>query len=759
MSDYNDKRVDVEEKVTGTAKYAGDLMFDNLLHLKVLRSPYAHAKIIDIDIQSATKSPEVVKAFTYKDIPGIAGQDKERPVLAKDTVRYAGDGVVLVAAENEDVAINALKQIKIKYQELPSVFEPEAALEPGAPIIHEDSNLVCHYKVRKGSVDIGFSEADLTIERTFSTHRVQHAAIEPEAAVAVPSIKGVTVYCPCKSPFNVRRVVAETLNMTVNQVRLIQTTVGGSFGGKDYDMSVMASRAALAAVITNRPCKIVYTREESTIEGTKRHPYKMTYKVGAKKNGKLTAMEISIIGDAGSYLSKSAMVAWRSAVEATGPYDIPNVKTDIKLAYTNNVYADALRGFGSPQVDYASELIMNELAQHLDINPYEIRRINALKNGSISATGQTMESVSLLKCIDELENYIGFDSVNKPIEEVDGNRKVRGKGIACIYRGESLGAGGEGIDTAGVTIHVQRDGSVTLYSGLSEVGQGGHTVLAKIAASILGIETSQISVSPVDTAYVPDSGPTVASRGTVLAGNAAKIAAEEIKEKITKVVSEYWNTTSNEYKFSKGNIYNPDNLGQFISFKDAVKLLYSKSRNAYGNGWWSAPELWWDFEKGKGDAYFSYVYGACGAEVEVDLYTGKIEVIRFVAVHDIGKAINQEEIKGQITGGVSMGIGYALLEDLNISQGVINHTNYDKYLIPTALDIHEIIPVIVEEASPQGPLGAKGLGEPATSIVAPAIINAISNALNVRIYNLPVDLESAMKSIEARSKVGVSKEN
>lgn len=759
MNDYNDIRVDVVEKVTGNAKYAGDLTFDNLLHLKVLRSPYPHALVKDIDIQTANKSPGVVMILTHKDIPGIACQDKERPVLAKDTVRYVGDGVALVVAENEDAAIDACKQIKVQYQELPSVFDPEAALASGAPIIHEDSNLVCHYKVRKGSSDRAFSEADLTIERTFSTHRVQHAAIEPEAAVAVSTLNGVIVYCPCKSPFNVRRVVAETLNMTVNQVRLIQTVVGGSFGGKDYDMSVMASRAALAAVLANRPCKIVYTREESTIEGTKRHPYKMTYKVGAKKNGKLTGMEISIIGDAGSYLSKSAMVAWRSAVEATGPYDIPNVKTDIKLAYTNNVYTDALRGFGSPQVDFASELIMDELAQVLNINPFELRRINALKNGSISATGQIMESVSLLKCIDELEKYIDFDTLDKVDKEVDGNRKVRGKGIACMYRGESLGAGGEGIDTAGVTIHVQRDGSVTLYSGLSEVGQGGHTMLVKIAAAILGIETSQISVSPVDTAYVPDSGPTVASRGTVLAGNAAKIAAEEVKEKITKVVSEYWNTNYNKYRFFKGNIYNPENSDQYISFKDAVKLLYDKSQNAYGNGWWSAPDLWWDFEKGIGNAYFGYVYGACGAEVEVDLYTGKIEVLRFVAVHDIGKAINLEEIKGQITGGVSMGIGYALLEDLNISHGIINNTNYDKYLIPTALDVHEIIPVVVEEASSLGPLGAKGLGEPATSIVAPAIINAVSNALNARIYDLPVNLEGVMNTLISKGKVEAFKEN
>lgn len=750
--------MDVLAKVTGRAKYSDDLKFERMLHVKVVRSPHPHARILGINSQKALEIPGVVAVYTAKDIPGIPGQPKERPVLAPEVVRYAGDGVALVAAETEQAAIAGAAAVEVLYQELPAVFDPEEALQPGAPVLHADSNLVCHHKVRKGDVKQGFREADIVLERELSTHRVQHVAIEPEAAVALPTLEGVTVYCPSKSPFNVRRVVAETLGITQSQVRLIQPAIGGSFGGKDYDMSVMASRAALAAKLSGRPCKMVYSREESIIEGTKRQPYKMKYKVGAKKDGRLTAMEITIIGDAGAYLSKSAMIAWRSAVEAAGPYVVPHVKTDVICAYTNNVYSDALRGFGSPQVDFASETVMDVLADELGLDPLELRRLNGLKSGSVSATGQVMEAVSLHECLDKLEEALDWKKRRVEIkEENKGTGKVKGLGLACIHRGESLGAGGEGIDTAGVTVQVQRDGSVTLYSGLSEVGQGGHTMLARVVSEILGINPQRIVVSPVDTAYVPDSGPTVASRGTVLAGNAARLAAEEVKGKLAGIAAKALGVEPEELTFADEKVFVRNDPAKMLPYEKVVALCYAKSQNAYGHGWWSAPELWWDHDKGCGKPYFSYTYGACGAEVEIDLATGKVDVLKFVAVHDVGNAMNREEVKGQIGGGVAMGIGFALMEDVKLRQGVIENTNLDEYLIPTSLDIHDIVPVIVEHPGLHGPLGARGLGEPATSIVAPAILNAIAHALGRRIYHLPADLEKVMAEIGQRKSDGFGK--
>lgn len=719
-----------------------------MLYLKVVRSPYPHARIINIDSSKALALPGVRAVFTAADIPGLAGQPKERPVLVPDVVRYVGDGVALVAAESEQAAVQGAAAVEVVYEQLPAVFDPAEALQPGAPLIHGETNLASHCKVRKGDVEHGFQEADLILERAYSTHRVEHAPLEPEAAVAVPALESITVYCPTNSPFQVRQVVAETLGWTQSQVRLIQPAIGGSFGSKCHDMSVLASRAALAAKLTGRPCKIVYSREESIIETTKRHPYKLKYKVGVKRDGTLTAMEITALGDAGAYLSKTPFVAGRSAVEATGPYVVPNVKTDVICAYTNNVCSDAMRGFGSPQVDFASELLMEELARELGLDPLELRRINGLKEGSVSATGQVMQAVSLDECLTKLEEAMNWTARRTELQRQKQEAKTaRGMGLACLYRGESFGSGGQGNDYAGATVQVQKDGSVTLYSSLSEVGQGGHTMLVKIVCEILGIKPGRVVVSPVDTSYVPDSGPTVATRGTVLVGNAIRIAALEVRDKLARHAAEVLEVSPSQLVFANETVYCQDEPSKSIPYGQVVALCYAKSHNAYGYGWWSAPTGRWDRELGRGEAYFSYVYGACAAEVEVDLATGKVEVVKFVAVHDVGKALNAGEVLGQIAGGVSMGLGYALMEDLGMSQGIIKHTNFDEYLLPTSMDMHEIIPVIVEHPGPDGPLGARGLGEPSTSIVAPAILNAIADALGTGIYDLPADLEKVLAGV------------
>jgi CO/xanthine dehydrogenase Mo-binding subunit len=364
-------------------------------------------------------------------------------------VRYVGDGVALVAAESEKAALKGVKAVKVEYELLEAVFDPEVALEPGAPLIHGDTNLAVHSKVCKGDVEIGFKEADLILEREYNTHRVDHAPIEPEVAIAVPTFEGVTIYCPTNSPFQVRQIVADTMGMPQSQVRLIQPAVGGSFGSKCYDAGVLASRAAIAAQLTGRPCKIVYTREESIVESTKRHPYKMKYKVGVKKSGELTAMEIKIIGDSGAYKSKTPFVISRSSIEATGPYVVPNVHTEAVCAYTNNVTSCAMRGFGSPQVAYASELLMDELAERLSIDPLEFRRINGLKENSLSATGQVMQNVSLDECIDRLEEKTEWFKRKAELKQQSKTENiVKGLGMACLYRGESFGSAGQGSDYA-----------------------------------------------------------------------------------------------------------------------------------------------------------------------------------------------------------------------------------------------------------------------------------------------------------------------
>lgn len=390
------KRLDAAVKAAGKAIYVDDMVLPGMVYGAVVRSPHPHAEIRSISAEKAEKEAGVLGVLTWKDIPGIIAQNLERPVLCSDRVRYIGDGVALVAAETLEAARRARRAVEVEYHLLPAVLSVEAALQPQAPLIHGESNIAGSHQVKKGDIKKGFAQAEVVVQGRLTTPRVQAMAIEPEAAVAHLSENGVTVYCPCKSPFNVRRVIAETLGVSVNKVRLIQTVMGGSFGVKDYDMSVLASRAALMAHIFHRPAKIVFTREESTEEGTKRHAYQMDYKIGATRQGELTAMEIKILSDAGAYKSKSIMVGWRSAVEAAGPYRVPNVHTESTIVYTNQVYSDAMRGFGSPQVDFACEVMMDELAEKLGIDPLELRKKNALREGDTNATAQTMENVTIL---------------------------------------------------------------------------------------------------------------------------------------------------------------------------------------------------------------------------------------------------------------------------------------------------------------------------------------------------------------------------
>ena len=750
-------RVDVLGKVTGEAKYAEDMVFPAMIYGAMVRSVIPHGRIVAIDPAAALEREDVLAVLTAKDIPGITAQPRQRPVLAEAFVRFHGDGVALVVATSQKGAREAARLVRVSYEELPAVFDVEEAVREGAYPIHGESNLEKVISLRHGNPESGFAQADLMVEREVSTQRVQHVAIEPEAAVGVPDSNGITVYCPSKSPFNVRKVIGETLDLPINKVRLISSTVGGSFGGKDYDMSVLGSRVALVARLFNRPCQMAYTREESIIEGTKRHPYKIRYKAGVRKDGKLTALKIDVLSDAGSYLSKSALVGWRSAIEAGGPYNIPHIWTDLSVIYTNQVYTDALRGFGSPQVDFGSEVLMDVLAEELGMDPLEIRRVNMLRDGDTHATGQVLSGVTISQCLDEMEAAVDYARTQEEIQAFNRNsektRKVRGMGISALHRGEALGAGGEGIDTAGANVHVEKDGSVTIYAGLSEVGQGCQTVMVRIVSEMLGISPSRCQVSVVDTDYVPDSGPTVASRGTVLAGNAVVDAVNQIKAKLTEALAqELWFKPSSEMVFENETIFMKDSPHKKVTFDQAVGLVYGQSRNLYGNGWWAAPKLVWNWETGQGDAYFNYVYGACAAVVEVDLDTGKVDVLRFIATHDIGTALNREEVYGQICGGVAMGIGYALTEEVSLKNGRITNPNFDAYLIPTALDVGQIEPVILEDYSAIGPLGAKGLGEPVTSIVAPAIANAVSQAIGRRVYRLPADLEQVLALIGEEKK-------
>ena len=747
---YN--RQDAYAKITGKAKYVDDLKFSGMLYVETVRSPYAHARILDIDSLEALKCKGVVGVYTAKDVPGRNQLPKDKPVLVEEVAKYMGDGIAIVVANTKIQAMNAAKIVKIEYEELPSVYDPEEALKKGASPVHGDSNYAAEHKTIKGDIDAGFADADIIIEREYSTQRAMHAAIEPDGAIVIPKGKGLLVYCPGKGPFNIKRAVAAACGLSENQVRLIQPIIGGAFGGKDIDINIIASRAAIAAMITGRACKMVWSREEVILEGTKKHPFKLKYKVGAKKDGHITAMEINGLVDVGAYISKSQATIWRATVEATGPYNIENISTTIVGAFTNNVYSDAVRGFGSPQVDFASESLISELAKELEMNPLEIRRINAYTEGSITATCQKLKSVNLIECLDKLEEV--FPLHEKSVFIPRG--KVRGRGISCIFRGEAMGAGFPIKDAASVNINIEKDGSIIVFSGISEMGQGGSNIVLQMISEVLGVSIENIKMSPLDTDYVPDSGATVGSRGTITSGNAAVVAAKDAKDRISKVIAKKWNVISQDLQFSNGNIF-PKDKSKHISFKDAINLCYKEMPGVYGYGWWSLPSVWWDFEKKCGEAYASFNYGACGAEVEIDLTSGKVEVINLVAIHDVGRILNEPEVKGQIEGGVIMALGFTFTEEVVIEKGILKTKNFDRYLLPTTLDVHNLSAIPIEARPGTNPLGVKGVGESSTATVAPAVINAIEDALGVRIRNLPADLESVFAAIEESEKSGYIK--
>ncbi|MCX6143696.1 MAG: xanthine dehydrogenase family protein molybdopterin-binding subunit [Ignavibacteriales bacterium] len=743
----SERRVDAWGKVTGRAKFAEDYTVGHQLWGMVLRAKFPHAKILSVDISQAASLPGVEAVLTAKDIPGSKTFGivlKNQAILAEDRVRYLGDGVALVAAASKEIAERAISLIVVEYEPLPVVSDPEEAMKPGALVIHDEKNEFVHHKVRKGDIEKGFAEADFVIERRFKTQFIEHSYIEPECVVAeLAEQGGVKITGSVQNLFSSRRSVADALKISLNRVQIIQATLGGSFGGKDEVMTSMCCRAALLAMKTGKPVKMVNTREESMLESYKRHPYVMYYKWGARKDGTITAMEIRCIADGGAYSSMSPFVTWRSVVQATGPYYCENVKTDVYAAYTNNNYTGAMRGFGSPQVNFAIESMMDELAEHVGMTPLEIRLKNGFENYAVTATGQKLNhTVSLKQVLREAAQAIDFDRKWREYRGVKEGEKKRGVGIACSYRGVSLGA--EGTDAAETIVSVQTDGSVIVSSGVTDMGQGAQTQMSQIAAEVLGISMDRIQFLNTNTSRVADSGPTVASRGTIMGGSAAKNAAEKVRATLLEVGAEMTGVEIIALDLADNYLIRKNSMERLASFGELTTACFNKGKPMIGLGWHKSPPTSWHEEEGTGEAYFTFVYGANAAEVEVDTGTGKVDVVDFVSVHDVGKAINRGMVIGQMCGGVAMGLGYGLLEDFEIEDAIPKQLNFDEYLIPTSMDVPRIKTIIVENEDPAGPFGAKSVGEPTNELAAPAIVNAIFNATGKRIYEIPATLERVL---------------
>jgi len=654
-----------------------------------------------------------------------------------------GDCLAIVAAETERIAEQAASLIRVEYEILPAIFDPEEAMRESAPPVHEKGNLLSHHRVRKGDLAQGMAESEVIVEGRYTTPFVEHAYLETEVALAIPNPDGtITIRGSIQLPFSARRAVSDALGIGLSSVRVVPATIGGSFGGKDDSVSELCCHAALLARVTGRPVRIANSREESFLASYKRHPCILKYRVGARKDGTLLALQASVIADAGAYASLSPFIVWRAAVHAAGPYRIPHVSVDTYAVYTNNTYTGAMRGFGSPQVHFAVESLLDELADTLGMDPLEVRLRNALEAGSTTATGQLLEeSVGLKETLRAARAASRWDEKRFCSAPV-GVARRRGIGVACGYHGVSLGA--EGVDAVAAQVQVTQDGQVLIMTGLTDVGAGVKTAYAQIAAQELGVSLDSVQVLEVDTSAIADSGPTVASRATTMGGMAVAKACALVKGNLARVAGASLGEHPDALVFADAVIRCSHDPAKCIPFNDAALTAYQQGTSLLAASWHEAPPTTWDEELAQGNAYFAYHFGTQIAEVDVDIETGQVQVLNIVAAHDVGKAINPEAVRGQIFGGVVMGVGFALLEDFRIHQGLSETLSFDEYSLPTALDVPEIVPIIVEDPCSRGPHGAKGTGEPTTLPTAPAILNAIFNATGRRIRDLPANLERVL---------------
>jgi len=727
-------RPDALGKVTGATNYPGDLVQPGMLHLKVVFTQRPHARIVALDTSAALAHPGVVAVLTAADVPynafGLIEHDQ--PVLCGEKVRFQGDKIALVVAESKRAAAAAAQLVRATYEDLPVVTDPRAAMAPGAALVHEalGSNILFHMPIRKGDIAQGFAEADVILEGDFHTSWQEHAFLQPEAGVAHVDEQGrVVVETAGQWLHEDRKQIAAMLQLPEDQVIVRYAAIGGAFGGRE-DLSLQHV-LALAAWKLRRKVALVWSREESMIGHHKRHPISVRCKWGARRDGTITAVQAELIADGGAYASTSAEVTKVATLFANGAYEVANISVDGYAVYTNNVPSGAFRGFGAPQAQFACEIMVTRLAHALGIDPIDMRRKNLYREGGIEATQRPLPAgVSALpvleRCVEEAQKRFAQprtknqESRTKDVDNgsqfsVDpagGRSHLRsGVGIACGIKNVGYSFGYPEQATATVELH--GDGAierVVVRVGAADVGQGVHLALRQIAAEALGLPPGQISMITDDSAEAPNAGSASASRMTLIGGRAVHDAA-----------------------------------------KDALRLWHEEEeRPAIATLQYRPPATTrLDPATGEGVPNYCYGYVAQAVEVEVNTLTGQVQLLKIISVHDVGKAINRQQVEGQIEGCLAQALGYALLEDFQIRDGKVLTPYFSTYLLPTVLDMPtEIVPVILELADPNGPYGARGMAEMALVPLAPAIASAIHDATGAWVHRQPMTPERVLAAIE-----------
>jgi len=719
-------RVDALGKVTGKAEFPGDINLPGQCYMKILFADQPHAIIKSIDTSQAEGLEGVIAVFTSKDVPVneyglimndqpvLCGPGSEKPYA--DRVRFIGDQVALVVAESEKIAQAAQNLIDVQYKELPVITDPVESMGDKSPLIHPDreSNIFCTYRIRKGDVGSALKQADVLVEGEYKTPAQEHAYLQPEAGVAYIDEEGrITVQVAGQWTHEDQEQIAHALGLSVDQVRVIYPAIGGAFGGRE-DMSVQIVLALAAWRLhqrgINRPVKIIWSREESIIGHHKRHPYLIRTRWGATNEGKVIAAEVEVIADGGAYAYTSTKVLGNATLMCTGPYDIPNVKVDSYAVYTNNLPGGAFRGFGGPQGAFASETQMNRLAEKLGMDPIEIRLKNVLREGSLLSVGTPLpKGVSLPqvieRCGQESSRWHDVGSQrNKP-----GSQVVRGTGFACAYKNVGFSFGFPEQCWATIELHGGAEiEKVIVHHAGADVGQGGHTVMAQMAAEGLNVRFDQVEMIVSDTAYTDNSGSASASRMTFMAGNSIRGAAEI-----------------------------------------AIKKWEDEERPAIGKFQYRPPETSpYDPQTGRSEPNFAYGYVAQAVSLEVDMETGQIRILDVISTNDVGKAINPRQVEGQIEGAIVQAAGYGVLENFIQRGGLVETQHLSTYLIPTVLDVPDRVQSVIQEfPDPIGPWGARGMAEMPFLPFVPAIIAAVHDATGVWFYDFPLTPERVLKGL------------
>ncbi len=748
-------KVDAKQKVTGEALYAGDIRFPGTLFGKILRSPVPHARLVGVDTREAERLPGVLAVVTARDaLPVRIGRFiQDKTPLALDKVRHVGEPVAAVAAIDRLTAEKALDLIKVTYEELPAVFDPFEALVPGAPLIHEElpayvdaipsrryGNVRNEVRYAWGDLEAAFAKADLVCQETYTTQAVNHVYLEPRTAVAVADRSGkLTIWCSTKSPFAFRSQVAQSLGMSISRVRIIAPSVGGDYGGKG--LATIEPICALLAQKSGRPVRLELSRQEELAWGYVRHPAVINLRTAMRSDGTLLAVQGQLVYDTGAY-NDAIMGLAHSCFNLVGPYKTRAVELVGRTVYTNNIPAGHVRAPGAPQTLFAIESQIDIMARKLGLDPWRVRNHNAVGNGSLSATGYgTLQNVGLTECLRK-----AAESASR-VRRKDGPN--HGIGVAC---GQWEVFPSDNVAPSRAVVMINEDGSATVLSGITDQGGGQYTTMTQIAAEVLGLSLEDVSLVVGDTDVCPFESGTGASATTKRAGNSVRFAAQDAREQLLALASARLEAAVSDLAIEGKRVYVRGTPDKAVPVSELVRIAAASTGGlVIGISTEGQKRLMAAMKEAEG-TIGSPSYSVQVAEVQVDPETGRIQLLSYLTVQDVGCALNPMNVEGQVEGSIAFGLGYALSEEVCQERGNTLTKDLLDYRVPRATDVPDINVNMVEEPSSFGPYGAKGVGELGITPVAAALANAVEDAIGIRITKLPITPEKVLQALKQREK-------